>query len=227
MTRIVIGAAAAVVLVSTVACGGGSASLSPAAPSVGASAQRLSATTVASTTQSDHGNRPNNAEGDEHGPSDKSEIEGRIASMDLLTHSIVVRGTTVHVLADTVIRHGHTTLTFNDLNVGTQVHVRGARNGTAVDARLIIVQDENGDEDEDGAKTEGAVAGLATTNSCPAITFKIGTTVIVTNAATVFRGVTCAQLTNGAVVEVRGAAQPNGSILASSVKVADDDEHDD
>jgi hypothetical protein len=50
---------------------------------------------------------------------------------------------------------------------------------------------------------------------------------IATNAATVFRGVACTQLANGTVVEVHGAVQPNGSILASAVKLEHDDDHDD
>jgi len=225
MTRIVIGAVVAAVAVSTVACSGGSASVSPASPSTtGVSAQRLATTTPVSAAQSDRANRQDDAE---HGSDDKSELEGRISSADPTTHLIVVRGTTVHVLADTVIRHGQTALTFNDLKTGTQVHVRGVRNGTVVDARLVIVQDGNdNDEDENGAQAEGAIAGLTSTNTCPAITFKVGAALIVTDAATVFRGRACTQLANGTIVEVHGTPQANGSILASTVKVPDDDEHD-
>ena len=228
MMRIMIGASLAAGLVATAACSNGSAStsLSPAAPStVGLSAQRLPAATPTSTTLSDRGHGADGADEAEHGHGDESELEGRIQSVDLMTNVIVVRGITVHVLASTVIRHGQMTLTSNDLKVGTQVHVRGVRNGTAIDARLIIVQDED-NEDEDGAKAEGAVSGLTTTSTCPAITFKVGTVTIVTAATTVFRGVACAQLANGTMVEVRGSTQTNGSILAFAVKLHDD-QHDD
>jgi hypothetical protein len=94
-----------------------------------------------------------------------------------------VRGTTVNVLPETIIRHGHTMLTFADLVVGGRVHVKGSADGTP-SRREIKVQREDG-EDRGDHEAEGVVSGLAGT--CPAITFNVGTLKVTASATTVFR----------------------------------------
>jgi len=153
MTRTVIGAGISMALLAlTTACSGSSsASLSPAAPSTSALSARTfsSGATVATL---DHGRSRDQA--DEHegrGHGREAQIEGTIASIDAAHTSFVVGTMTVNVLATTVIRRGDTTLAFADLATGDRVHVKGAANGAAIDARQIKLQREEAD-DEDAAE---------------------------------------------------------------------------
>jgi hypothetical protein len=138
----------------------------------------------------------------------------------------VVRTTTVDVLAATAIRHGHTTLTFADLKVGDQVHVKGATNGTAIDAREVTVQNDGPGDDTSRREAEGVVAGLAGT--CPAITFTVGAakTKVATDDKTSFGRSLCTDVVNGADVEVGGTVQTDGSILATRVSVGHEKDGD-
>ena len=74
---------------------------------------------------------------------------------------------------------------------------------------------------------KGVIAGR--TGTCPSITFGIGTSTVMTNAATIFDDGACSTLVNGVEVEVEGVRQANGIVLASRVenKAADDDDDDD
>ncbi len=230
MSRIVIGASLAVALAATVACGGSSpsspsATLSAAPPSTTVfAAQPLAAAGAQAaplTTLSSHGHS-----GDEHGHGRESQLEGAIVSIDTVHKTFVVGTTTVNVLDTTTIRHGHTTLTFADLKVGQQVHVKGAPNGAAIDARAIFVQNDGHPDDDTKGEAEGTVSALAGT--CPSITFNLGTLKVATNATTVFRHGACADVANGGMVEVKGAIQTDGSLLAARVSLAHegDDEQD-
>jgi len=73
------------------------------------------------------------------------------------------------------------------------------------------------DNNEVEAEIVGTVANLAGT--CPAITFTIGTTKVMTNAATRFDDSTCALVANGDQVEVKGAGAPTAAgVLAVRVE---------
>jgi hypothetical protein len=63
----------------------------------------------------------------------------------------------------------------------------------------------------------GTVSELSGT--CPSVTFKLGTTVVKTSGATTFEDGTCAGISNGAKLEVKGVKQTDGSILASEVEL--------
>jgi hypothetical protein len=80
-------------------------------------------------------------------------------------------------------------------------------------------------------EVKGTVFELTGTDSCitatPALTFKVGATLatattVKTNGTTTFTGgtpvLTCATLANGAIVEVEGTTQADGSITAASVE---------
>ena len=230
MTRFVIGPAISAALLAITACSGTSptgpaspsASLSTASPATAAfSAQTFSSGVTSSTL--DHGHGGNSGPGsdnnghDEHGDRGngrEEQLEGAIASIDAAHKSFVVRGTTVNVLPATIIRHGDTVLAFADLVVGARVHVKGAADGTAVAAREIKVQREDG-EDADRGEAEGVVSGLAGT--CPAITFNVGTLKVSASATTIFGHGGCLAVVNGAQVEVKGAVQSDGSLAASRI----------
>lgn len=86
----------------------------------------------------------------------------------------------------------------------------------------------NPDPNQPGrTELKGVIAGR--TGTCPSITFSIGTSTVMTNAATIFDDGACSTLANGVEVEVEGVRQPNGIVLASRVenKAADDDDDDD
>lgn len=79
----------------------------------------------------------------------------------------------------------------------------------------------------DRVELKGVIA--ARTGACPSITFSIGTSTVMTNAATTFDDGACSTLQNGVQVEVEGVRQANGIVLASRVenKTADDDDDED
>lgn len=137
-------------------------------------------------------------------------------------NSLMVRGITVTVESTTLIRHGNRTLTIADIHVGDHVQARGTMDGTTLEATEIKVEDTEHDdddgEDDDEAEVKGTVSGLTGTPSCPSVTFNVGTTSVSTSGSTVFDDVTCAALANGALVEVEGQRQSNGSILAETVE---------
>ncbi len=73
------------------------------------------------------------------------EIEGRVTSVTgTTTGSLVVRGKTVMVDANTTIRHGNTTLKLSDIKIGDRVHVKATKSGTTLTATEIMVQTSNG-----------------------------------------------------------------------------------
>ena len=156
-----------------------------------------------------------------HGrPGHRGELSGFVTAKG--TDTLTVRGVTVLVSTTTVIRHGHRTLTMADINVGDHVQARGAMDGTTLVAAEIKVEDTGNDnDDQNKVELKGTVAGL--TGTCPAVTFTIGTpaTTVKTNSSTTFDDVTCATLANGAVVEVKGTKQTDGSILATSIEKED------
>src|SRR5262245_56564012 len=68
--------------------------------------------------------------------------------------------------------------------------------------------DSRGRGDENEVEVRGTVAGR--TGGCPALTFSIGSMTFMTSAATQFRD-PCTAIVNGAVVEVKGSRQANGT----------------
>lgn len=119
-----------------------------------------------------------------------------------------VNGTTVTTTATTRFGDG----TCAELTNGTTARVRGLRqsDGSVTTTRVFFE-----DNDTEGARAKGAVAGLQ--GACPAVTFTLGNITITTSAATRFRNGSCSQLAAGVQVTARGTAQPDGSIQAATV----------
>ncbi len=146
------------------------------------------------------------------------ELEGLIASINLGARTLVVNGTTVSVPAAATIRHGDTRFNLADLRVGQRVHVKGTTSGSTIVASEVLLQDENPKPpDKDEAEAEGTVSGLGGT--CPSLTFTVHSTRVSTNASTQFLKGTCSQLKNGTNVEIDGARQSDGSIVAAKVQI--------
>jgi hypothetical protein len=159
----------------------------------------------------------------DHG--DGVELEGTVGALDVAARSLIVHGTTVTVAVTTVIRHGHTPVSLADLKVGDRIHVKGARNGAAVVASEISVenvQDVPGARDAGEAsrvRLTGPVAALS--GACPTVTFLVGSTKVTTSSATKFFEGNCAELANGAAVHVGGTRQSDGSIAAVTMFAED------
>ena len=149
-------------------------------------------------------------------------VNGRVDSLDAGARTLRVDGNLVMVQPSTVIRHGNRTFSFADLRIGDHVIVKGSRNGATVTATEIKVnqggEDDDDDDGDDDNETEvrGTISLLIGT--CPALTFNVAGTRVVTNAATRFEVGACTTLTNDLRVEVEGIRRNDGSVLATEVE---------
>ena len=76
----------------------------------------------------------------------------------------------------------------------------------------------HGDQDGETVEGEGIITGLDSATSCPALTFLVGSKSIAVTDATVFDRGTCADLTIGRRVHVKGT-MTGDSIVASRIDV--------
>ena len=228
----------------TVACGGGTGTQLPTAPSALAGSTAILSDEAADTTAAaasestfethgrggnGNGNGNGNGRGNDKdkdkdreddersGRSGEAKVVGFVAARS--ANTITVNGVTVAPALNAVIRHGNRTLTLADIEVGDHVQARGSMEGTTLVATEIKVQDTGRDNDDvDEVEVEGTIAGLSPTSTCPAVSFMIGATRVITSAATAFDDITCATLANNLLVEVDGIRQGDGSILARKVE---------
>ena len=110
-----------------------------------------------------------------------------------------VSGTDARVTVSSVVENEHIQLT---------VSVSGST------ATVVTIQRVTSDN---RTELEGAVTALA--GVCPAVTFTVNGTSVLTNASTQFDGAGCSTIRAGAKVEVKGTRQANGSVLALKVDV--------
>lgn len=156
------------------------------------------------------------------------EIEGRVESLPptMAAGSLKVAGRTVTTNASTQIRHGSTTLQFDDLEIGYRVHVKGNPSGSAVLATSIEVQNTI---TTIPVNVNGVIDSL--TGSASAFEFKIGSRVIKGDSNTDFFGDGSSpdsfdDLEDGVRVEVKGL-QRDGYIYADRIHINGDDDDDD
>ena len=156
------------------------------------------------------------------------EIEGRVESLPPTTAagSLKVAGRTVTTDASTQIRHGSTTLQFDDLEIGYRVHVKGNPSGSSVLANSIEVQNTI---TTIPVNVNGVIDSL--TGSASAFEFKIGSRLIKGDSNTDFFGDgnnadSFDDLEDGVRVEVKGL-QRDGYIYADRIHINDDDDDDD
>jgi len=160
----------------------------------------------------------------------RADVRGMITSIDPAARSLTIGAILVMVPGTAEIKERGIARAFGDLALQQRVHVEGIVSGSAITAREVEIEDErddddNGDDDEDDAEFTGTVTAIR--GDCPALSLTVGGRSVRTNGSTSFLRTTCSTLAVGAIVEVEGATQPDGSVLAQKVQLEDDDEDDD
>jgi hypothetical protein len=105
------------------------------------------------------------------------------------------------------------TVTVSGVNGGEEIQLVISLNGNQASVQNLMRGDR---------KVE--IEGLVASGTCAS--FVVNGTTITTNTATVFQRGTCASVTTGAKVEVKGTHQADGSVLATHVKLDDEDDGD-
>ncbi len=101
--------------------------------------------------------------------------------------------------------------------VTVEVHGRAQPDGTFLATRIERDDDDGVDDDDDGdVEIEGLVTNKM--NDCPTLSFRINIFTIRTDAATLYRDISCQAVVDGVRVEVHGLIQPDGNILATRVE---------
>jgi Domain of unknown function (DUF5666) len=166
-------------------------------------------------------------------------LQGSVASIDITNASFVVTpqqnsagltNVTVQVNPQTEFRgalHG-----LADLVVGMQVKVQGSAKSANFTATQVENEDQNDDHGNDRQRDEfkGTVDSIDSSNSSFGLTLADGSTEqVITDAQTEFAGSLhrFADLAKGQRVEVKGTAQSDNSILASTVENENEDQNDD
>ena len=147
---------------------------------------------------------------------ESASIHGKLMSIGgaAPTLQLLVGTTTVRTTSGTEVRRRGDVQTLRELVVGMDLHVVGTRQADgSIDARMIQI---NNDEPGGEFEIEGSAGGVS--GSCPVLSFGINGYTIRTNAATTFQGITCETMKSGTKVTVKGIAQADGSVLATSVK---------
>jgi hypothetical protein len=145
------------------------------------------------------------------------EVNGRIDSINVGGRTLLVGGQSVMVPPSALIRYGNQTFTFADLRAGDHIQAKGTRDGSTLVASEIKVETGDDDEDDnDDNELRGTVSNLAGT--CPAVSFFLGSTKVITTASTKFEDGGCSTLRNDLRVEVEGSRANDGSLVASKVE---------
>jgi len=198
------------------------------------SAQTSTATFVATEIEDEH--EADDQENQHNGNHEGSQFKGTVDSVDSAHASFVLKLTdgttkTVTVSAQTEFEGGLHSLT--DLAKGTQVSVKGTLQADgSIAASSVDAENENENEPVEANEVEltGTINSLDSAHASFVLKLGDGTTkTVVTNAQTEFDGGFhgFADLKTGMAVEVRGATQTSGSLLATRVHREDSgDDHD-
>ncbi len=163
-----------------------------------------------------------------------TEIEGLVTAVDTGAGTISITdddlGPVVVTVDDsTVIRHGWTVLTLDQIPVGARVHVKASpQDGGGYLAAAVFVQNNGtGGSPGPGTECDTEVQGSAGAIDCGAGTLVVMTdasgevTIALTDATQYFgphhAPAACADLADGDAVEIEGALQSDASIVACKV----------
>jgi hypothetical protein len=152
---------------------------------------------------------------------DRAEIKGWVTAVDPVARTLHVAGSLVNVPETATIRRGSHRLELSDLQVGDRVEVRGAMEGSSFNATEIKVEGERRDST---VELRGLVSERA--GECPSLTFSVHGTSVSTTGATYFKGGLCDAVQDLVEVRVKGKRQADGSVLASQVRMEEDDDDD-
>ena len=164
------------------------------------------------------------------------EFAGTITAAGNGTITVGTTNTVIAVPTTASITNGGRTASIADLVAGVRVEIHAVLSGGVLTATRVHIEDgddsnddsdddsdddssDDSDDDDNEAKVSGVIAS-APSGSCPAISFTVGGTAVVTNSSTRFDDVACSALAKGTVVTVEGTTQPNGSILALELKAS-------
>lgn len=148
---------------------------------------------------------------------ESASVEGRLSAIDgsAPALTLTIGTTTVTTTVATEVQRRGDVQTLEDLAVGQTIHAVGMRlaDGSIV-ARKLQIKD---DEAAGAFAISGPMGGLKGT--CPAITFGVNGYSVRTTDATIFGPdpLTCASFKSGTKVEVKGAVEADGRVLAGSV----------
>lgn len=152
--------------------------------------------------------------GDDHG-SARAEVNGTIAGKTGTCPALAFTIGATKVTTNAATTFEDTTC--SAIANGMTAEAKGTRQTDgSILASKVEAKATPGAGDKNEAELKGAIAGKAGT--CPALTFTIGGTSVVTNASTQFKDGSCSALANGVSVEVKGTRQAGGSVLARSVE---------
>jgi hypothetical protein len=143
------------------------------------------------------------------------EVNGRIDSINAGARTLLVGSQSVLVPPSAIIRHGNQTFVFADLRAGDHIQAKGSRDGSTLVASEIKVE-TGGEDDNDDNELRGTISNL--TGTCPAVSFFLGSTKVITTASTKFEDGGCSTLRNDLRVEVEGSRANDGSLVASKVE---------
>jgi hypothetical protein len=142
---------------------------------------------------------------------------GTLTVLDQRLGAVVVKTTST-----TILRHGQTTMTLSQIQIGMRVHVKALlQSDNTFLATEILLQDENvgGNRDVDGTVTSVnamAMSFVVQSTGGASVTVK-------TDSSTTFRNrgssATFSSVTTGVMVDVEGILQADGSILARTVTI--------
>lgn len=92
---------------------------------------------------------------------------------------------------------------------------------SAVAGAMVTASHHGGGDNNSGPSTEVEIDGpaQAVTGACPTLHLTIAGRSVSTTASTEFKGVTCAGLGVGQMVEARGTLQSDGSVVATRIQV--------
>jgi hypothetical protein len=144
----------------------------------------------------------------------KGTISGKTGSCPALTFT--VSSTTVTTNASTQFKDTSCSALVN----GSRVEVKGTKqsNGSVLASRVEGEEEEVQPAPAPGGNVEVSGTLSGKTGSCPALTFSVSSTSVVTNGSTQFKDTSCGALANGDKVEVKGTRQSNGTVLATRVE---------
>jgi len=158
----------------------------------------------------------------------EAEIKGKVIAIDgqtiELQGAIVTTGQfTEYELGDSDVSAD---VFFAQLLAGDWIEVEGIRQADgsilATDIETSSANGDNGDDESGGVEFSGLISSFDSVES-----FTVNGRLITTNERTVFKGAAFTTIAEGVRVEVYGREADNGDILATRIKIEDNDHSDD